>query len=108
MNMVFVKSKNVKYADAEITFSKKWHNGLIDNGNKMAFNFMHSMCGQGTESRFSHVITHLFSNMEQMNKPVDMNKFKMTPQETANYNNLASYRDITKMVLHVNVMNLEK
>ncbi len=69
---------------------------------------MHNMAGQGTESRFSHVITHLFSNMEQMNKPVDMTKFKMTPQETANFNNLVTYRDITKIVLHVNVMSLEK
>jgi hypothetical protein len=108
MNMVFIKSKNNKYADAEIAFSKKWHTGLIDNGNKMAFNFMNVMGGQGTESRFSHVITHLFSNMEQMNKKVDMSKFTMTAQETANYNNLVTYRDITKMVLHVNVMSLEK
>ena len=108
MSMNFIKSKNGKYADAEIAFSKKWHNGLIDNGNKMAFNFMHNMGGQGTESRFSHVITHLFSNMEQMNKKVDMNKFKMTAEETANYNNLVTYRDITKIVLHVNVMSLEK
>jgi len=108
MSMVFIKSKNNKYEDAEITFSKKWHTGLIDNGNKMAFNFMNVMGGQGTESRFSHVITHLFSNMEQMNKKVDMSKFTMTAQETANYNNLVTYRDITKMVLHVNVMSLEK
>jgi len=108
MSMNFIKSTNNKYADAEIAFSKKWHNGLIDSGNKMAFNFMHSMGGQGTESRFSHVITHLFSNMEQMNKPVDMTKFKMTPQETANFNNLVTYRDITKIVLHLNVMSLEK
>jgi hypothetical protein len=107
MSMNFIKSKNGKYEDAEIAFSKKWHNGLINNGNKMAFNFMHSMGGQGTESRFSHIITHLFSNMEQMNKKVDMTKFKMTPEETASYNNLVTYRDITKIVLHVNVMNLE-
>jgi len=108
MSMNFIKSKNDKYTDAEIEFSKKWHNSLIDNGNKMAFNFMHSMGGQGTESRFSHVITHLFSNMEQMSKKVDMTKFKMTPQETTNFNNLLTYRDITKVVLHVNVMTIEK
>jgi hypothetical protein len=108
MSMNFIKSKNGKYTDAEIAFSKKWHNGLIDSGNKMAFNFMHSMGGQGTESRFSHVITHLFSNMEQMNKKVDMTKNKMSAEETANLNNLVTYRDITKIVLHVNVMSLEK
>jgi hypothetical protein len=37
-----------------------------------------------------------------------MTKNKMSAEETANLNNLVTYRDITKIVLHVNVMSLEK
>jgi hypothetical protein len=108
MTMVFIKSKNEKYEASEIAFSNKWHNMLINNDNKMAFNFMQRIGEQGTESRFSHLITHLYKNIDQMNKKVDMTKFKMNAAETSNYNQLLTYRDITKTVLHINVMNLEK
>jgi hypothetical protein len=108
MSMEFIREKNSKYNDAEKEFSAKWHQYLVDSKNKIAFNLMQRKVTSGSEVSFSHLITNLYKNIDQLNKKVDMTKFKMTPQDNTKLNQLVSYRDITKTVLHVNVMNLEK
>jgi hypothetical protein len=106
-NMVFIKSKNDKYVNAEIKFSKKWHQFFIDNKRKDAFYFSSVVGGGGTDVDISNIISHVFKNIDQYSTP-SMNDLKPTTQEQIEIDQLISYRDLRRSIMLLNVMNIEK
>jgi hypothetical protein len=106
-NMVFLKSKNDKYIDAEIKFSKKWHQNMIDKKGKDAFYFSHVVGGGGTDVEISNIISHVFKNIDQFSTP-SPSDLKFTPQDQIDFNQLVTYRDLKRSILLLNVMNIEK
>ena len=107
LNMIFVKSKNDKYMDAETKFSKKWHQFFIDNKRKDAFYFSSVVGGGGTDVDISNIISHVFKNIDQYSTP-SMNDLKPTTQEKIEIDQLVSYRDLKRSIMLLNVMNIEK
>lgn len=107
LNMIYVKSKNDKYEAAEIKFSKKWHQFVIDKDRKDAFYFSHVMGSGGINVETSNLISHLYKNIDQVTATYTDN-IKFSPQEQAEFNQMLTYRDLTKSLLLVNVMSLEK
>ena len=107
LNMIFVKSKNDKYMDAEIKFSKKFHQYMIDKKAKDAFYFSHVVGSRGIDVDISNIISHLHKNIEQFTTPFN-NDLKFTTQEQTKYNQLLTYRNLTKSMMLLNVMNIQK
>ena len=105
-NMVFIKSKNDKYVDAEIKFSKKWHQNMIDKKGKDAFYFSH-VVGGGTDVDISNIISHVFKNIDQFSTP-SASDLKFTPQDQIDFDQLVTYRDLKRSIMLLNVMNIEK
>ncbi len=106
-NMILVKSKNDKYEAAEIKFSKKWHQAVVDKKSKDAFYFSNVVGSNGIDVEVSHIITHLYKNIDQMTNATTPD-IKFTTQEQNEYNQLLTYRDLKKSLMLINVMNLEK
>lgn len=106
LNMIFVKSKNDKYIDAEIKFSKKWHQYMIDKKAKDAFYFSHVVGSRGIDVDISNVISHVHKNIDQFTTPFK-NDLKLSTQEQAEYNQLLTYRNLTKSMMLLNVMNIQ-
>jgi hypothetical protein len=106
-NMVFIKSKNDKYVNAEIKFSNKWHQYFIDKKRKDAFYFSSVVGGGGTDVDISNIISHVYKNIDQFSAP-SMDDFKLTTQEQVEFNQLLSYRDLKRSVMLLNVMSIEK
>ena len=107
LNMIFVKSKNEKYDAAEMKFSKKWHQFAIDKKRKDAFYFSHTVGSGGINIDISNIISHLYKNIDQLTNATT-DDIKFTPQEQTEFNQLLNYRDLTKSLVLLNVMNLEK
>ncbi len=105
--MILVKSKNDKYEAAEIKFSKKWHQAVVDKKSKDAFYFSNVVGSNGIDVEVSHIITHLYKNIDQMTNATTPD-IKFTTQEQNEYNQLLTYRDLKKSLMLINVMNLEK
>lgn len=108
LNMIFIKSKNDKYQNAEVNFSKKWHQGLVDKKRKEGFYFSNVVGSNGIDVEFSHVISHMYKNVDQLTAASNVSDLKFTPQDQAELNQLVTYRDLKKSTVLVNVMNLEK
>jgi hypothetical protein len=106
-NMVFIKSKNDKYVNAEIKFSKKWHQNAIDKKSKDAFYFSSVIGGGGTDVDVSNIISHVYKNIDQFSAP-SMIDFKLTTQEQIEFDQLISYRDLKRSIMLLNVMSIEK
>ena len=105
-NMVFIKSKNDKYVNAEIKFSKKWHQYFIDKKRKDAFYFSSVIGGGGTDVDISNIISHVYKNIDQFSAP-SMDDLKLTTQEQVEFNQLLSYRDLKRSIMLLNVMIIE-
>jgi len=108
LNWNLIKSKNGKYSNAEIKFSKKWHQYLIDNKRKDAFYLLNVTGSWGVDEKYTHILSHIYKNIDQMTAPSKGDDMKFSASEQAELNALTSYRDITKSLLFLNVMNLEK
>lgn len=108
LNMIFVKSKNDNYDKAEIKFSNKWHQYLVDKKRKEAFYFLNVVGSNGIDVEYSHVISHWYKNIDQLTNGANLTDIKLTQQEQADFNKLVSYRDLKKSVLFLNVQSLEK
>jgi len=106
-NMILVKSKNDKYEASEIKFSKKWHQAVVDKKSKDAFYFSNLVGSNGIDVEVSHIITHLYKNIDQMTNAITPD-IKFTTQEQNEYNQLLTYRDLKKSLMLINVMNLQK
>jgi hypothetical protein len=106
-NMILVKSKNDKYEASEIKFSKKWHQFVVDKKTKDAFYLSNTVGSNGIDVEVSHIITHLYKNIDQMTNATTP-EIKFTTQEQNEYNQLLTYRDLKKSLMLINVMNLEK
>jgi hypothetical protein len=104
--MVFIKSKNDKYVNAEIKFSKKWHQYFIDKKRKDAFYFSSVIGGGGTDVDISNIISHVYKNIDQFSAP-SMDDLKLTTQEQVEFNQLLSYRDLKRSIMLLNVMIIE-
>ena len=107
LNLIQVKSKSDKYKDAEIKFSKKWHQYMIDKKRKDAFYFSHVLGSNVTDAEFTHIISHLYKNIDQYSNSTTAD-IKFTPQEQIELNQLVSYRDLKKSLMLLNVMDIEK
>jgi archaellin len=105
--MILVKSKNDKYEASEIKFSKKWHQFGVDKKTKDAFYLSNTVGSNGIDVEVSHIITHLYKNIDQMTNATTP-EIKFTTQEQNEYNQLLTYRDLKKSLMLINVMNLEK
>lgn len=108
LNMIFVKSKNDNYGAAEIKFSKKWHQYLIDKKLKDAFFLSNVVGSRGIETDFSYVISHIYKNIDQYTDASNFNGYKITSNDQAELNTLISYRNLTNSLMLLNVMNIEK
>jgi len=106
LNLVMINSKNDNYQKAEIKFSNKWHQYMIDKDRKEGFYFT-SVVGVGA-ANFTNTISHLYKNIDQYTAGANTSDIKFTPQEQAEYEALKSYRDINKTMMLINVMNIEK
>ena len=106
-NMVFIKSKNNNYVNAEINFSKKWHQYFIDKKRKDAFYFSSVVGGGGTDVDITNIISHVYKNIDQFSAP-STDDFKLTTQEQVEFDQLISFRDLKRSIMLLNVMNIEK
>jgi len=107
LNLIQVKSKSDKYSDAEIKFSKKWHQYMIDKKRKDAFYLSHVLGSNVTDAEFTHIISHIYINIDQYSSSTTSD-IKFTPQEQTELNQLVSYRDLRKSLMLINVMDIEK
>ena len=107
LNMIFVKSKNDNYDQAEMKFSNKWHKYLIDKKRKEAFYFLNVVGADGIEVDYSHVILHSYKNIDQLVTGGNDPNFKFPAQDLANLKVLMSYRDLKKSLLLQNVMSID-
>ena len=105
MKLSFVKSKNGKYNNAEIEFSKKWHQLAINKNFMKGFNFVRIVGNEGTELPYSHMLQKVYSGIGQMTMPTN---FNFSTEDLAFFDDLADYRDITSSILLLNVSNIEK
>jgi hypothetical protein len=105
-NMVFIKSKNDKYVNAEIKFSKKWHQNMIDKKSKDAFYFSSVVGGGGTDVDISNIISHVYKNIDQFSTP-SPSDLKFTPQDQIDFDQLVTYRDLKRSIMLLNVMIIE-
>ena len=108
LNWNLIKSKNGKYSNAEIKFSKKWHQYLIDNKRKDAFYLLSVSGSWGVDEKYTHILSHIYKDIDQMTAPSKGDDMKFSELDKAELDALSSYRDITKSILLLNVMNLEK
>jgi hypothetical protein len=108
LNMIFIKDKNDNYGAAEIKFSKKWHQFLIDKKIKDGFYFSSVVGSRGVDTDFSYVISHIFKNIDQYTEASNFNGYNMTANDQAELTKLRSYRDLKTSLMLLNVMNLEK
>ncbi len=108
LNLIFVKSKNSKYENAEIKFSKKWHQYLIDKKQKDGFYISNVVGSNGIDVEYSHILSHIYKNIDQMTMSSKGADIKFTAAEQAELDALVTYRDLKKSLLLLNVMNLEK
>lgn len=108
LNLVYINSKNDNYEKAEMKFSKKWHQYVIDKKRKDAFYFTSVVGNSGVDQDFTNTISHLYNNIDQYLASSNTSDIKFTPADTAELETLKSYRDIKKTLLLINVMNLEK
>jgi hypothetical protein len=107
LNLIQVKSKSDKYSDAEIKFSKKWHQYMIDKKRKDAFYLSHVLGSNVTDAEFTHIISHIYKNIDQYSNSSTAD-IKFTPEEQTEINKLVSYRDLRKSLMLINVMDIEK
>ena len=108
LNMMFVKTKNDTYAAAEIKFSKKWHQYLIDKKRKDAYYISNVVGSTGIDTDFSYVLSHLYKNLDQYTLENTTNDIKFTAKEQADFQLLTASRTLTKSLMLLNVMNLQK
>jgi hypothetical protein len=106
LNLIFINSKNDNYEKAEIKFSNKWHQNMIDKNRKDEF-YLTSVVGIGGVD-FTNTISHIYKNIDQYTTGANTNDVKFTTQEQAEYETLRSYRDLKKSMMLINVMNIEK
>jgi hypothetical protein len=78
----------------------------FDKKAKDAFYFSHVVGSRGIDVDISNVISHLHKNIDQFTTPFK-NDLKMTTQEQAEYNQLLTYRNLTKSMMLLNVMNIQ-
>ncbi len=108
LNLVYIKASNDNYEKAETKFSKKWHQFVIDKKRKDAFYFTSVVGSGGVDADFTNTISHLYQNIDQYVAGSSNPDIKFSKEEQAEYESLKTYRAITKSILLINVLNLQK